>query len=112
MAGDEPMRGGTVTVLAPALGQHVFFLRFQHREPPDFLEISGKAVFSSDDRQRSSMGHDCALHSVPPVIGGPFAPTLCKPPEPSFVQPRNLTIATAAYRTKGGETKMRGVTSR
>ena len=39
MAGDELMRGFTVAVLTPAARQHVFFLRFQHREPPDFVEI-------------------------------------------------------------------------
>ena len=41
MAGDELVRGVAVAVLAPALGQHVFLLRFQHREPPDFFEIAG-----------------------------------------------------------------------
>ena len=45
-------------MLAKSWREHVFFLRFQHREPPDFLEISGKAVFGSDDRQRRSVGHD------------------------------------------------------
>ena len=34
-----------VAVLAPALGQHVFFVRFQHRDPPDFLKIAGEAGF-------------------------------------------------------------------
>ena len=28
-------------VFAPALGQHEFVLRFQHRDPPDFLKIAG-----------------------------------------------------------------------
>jgi hypothetical protein len=27
----------TVAMLAPALGQHEFFLRLQHRKPPDFF---------------------------------------------------------------------------
>ena len=49
MAGDEPVRRVAVAVLAPALGQHVFFLRFQHREPPDFFEIAGKAGFGRED---------------------------------------------------------------
>jgi hypothetical protein len=34
------MGGVAVAMLAPALGQHVFFLRFQHGEPPDLLEIA------------------------------------------------------------------------
>src|SRR6266550_702964 len=34
-----------VTVLTPALGQHEFVLRFQHRDPPDFLKIAGDAGF-------------------------------------------------------------------
>ena len=41
MAGDEAVRGVPVAMLAPALGEHVFLLRFQHREPPDFLQIAG-----------------------------------------------------------------------
>ena len=49
MAGDELVRGGAVAVLAPALGQHEFFLRFQHREPADFLEIAGQAGFGRED---------------------------------------------------------------
>ena len=41
MAGDELVRGIAVAMLAPALGQHVFLLRLQHREPADFFEIAG-----------------------------------------------------------------------
>jgi len=40
MAGDEPMGGVAVAMLAPALGQHVFFLQLQHRESPDLLKIA------------------------------------------------------------------------
>ena len=43
------MRGVAVVVLAPALGEHVFLLRLQHREPLDFGEIAGKAGFAGDD---------------------------------------------------------------
>ena len=39
MAGDELVRGFTIAVLAPAARQHVFLLRFQHREPADFFQI-------------------------------------------------------------------------
>jgi hypothetical protein len=41
MAGDEFVRCVTVAVLAPALGQNEFVLRFQHREPPDLFKIAG-----------------------------------------------------------------------
>ena len=37
MASDELVRRVAVAVLTPALGQHVFFARLQHREPPDFF---------------------------------------------------------------------------
>jgi hypothetical protein len=39
MTGDELMRGVTIAVLTPAARQHVFFVRFQHREPPNLVEI-------------------------------------------------------------------------
>ena len=67
MAGDEPMRRVAVAVLAPALGQHVFLLRFQHREPPNFFQVSGKAGFTRQDRQSCSLGHDSALHVSAPA---------------------------------------------
>ena len=50
MAGDELMRGVAITVLAPALGQHIFFLPVQHREPPDFLIIMTDAGFGRKGR--------------------------------------------------------------
>jgi lipid-binding SYLF domain-containing protein len=37
MAGDELVRGFTIALFAPAARQHVFLLRFQHREPADFV---------------------------------------------------------------------------
>src|SRR5262245_36960356 len=43
---DELVRRPVVAVLAPALGEHVLFVRFQHRDPPDFLKIAGDAGFS------------------------------------------------------------------
>src|SRR5262249_48168686 len=45
MAVDELVRRLKVVVLAPALRQQVLVLRFQHRDPPDFLEIAGEAGF-------------------------------------------------------------------
>src|SRR5438128_10767847 len=43
MTVDELVHRLEVVVLAPALGQHVLFVRFQHRDPPDFLNIAGEA---------------------------------------------------------------------
>ena len=60
--GDELVRGVAIVVFAPALGEHVFFLRLQHREPLDFGKISGKAGFTGNDRQ--SGGHKVLLATV------------------------------------------------
>ena len=45
MTVDELVRRLVVAVLAPALGQHVLFVRLQHREPPDLAKITGEAGF-------------------------------------------------------------------
>jgi hypothetical protein len=46
MAGDELVRRVAIPMFTPALGQHEFLLRFQHREPADFGEIARQAAFS------------------------------------------------------------------
>jgi hypothetical protein len=46
MAGYELVCRVVVAVLSPALGQHEFLQRFQHREPPDFFRIPGEAGFA------------------------------------------------------------------
>src|SRR5437588_12646143 len=70
MAGDEPVCRIAVAMLAPALGQHVLFLRLQHREPPDVLEIARKAGFGGYDRQGRGTGHGSALSWFAPVAAG------------------------------------------
>ena len=40
MRGDELVGGFAVAVLAPTLGEHVFLLRLQHREPLDLLQVA------------------------------------------------------------------------
>jgi hypothetical protein len=40
------MRRVAILVLAIALREHVFFLRFQHRELADFSEVAGEAGFT------------------------------------------------------------------
>src|SRR5262245_23284704 len=67
MAGDELVRRVAVAMLAPALGQHEFVLRFQHGEPPDLLEIAGEAGFGRQKRQSRGTGHSSALQSLLPV---------------------------------------------
>jgi hypothetical protein len=46
MAGDELVGGLGVLMLEEALGQHVFFLRLQHRELADFGEITVETVLA------------------------------------------------------------------
>ena len=82
MAGDEPVSRFAVLVLAPAFGQHEFFLRFQHREPADFFEIPGKAGFTGQNGQCSSLGHRSALSSkiyVPASAANGVVPSLPEP---------------------------------
>ena len=43
MTVDELVRRLVVAVLAPALGQHVLFVRLQHREPLDLPKVAGEA---------------------------------------------------------------------
>src|SRR5882757_3367272 len=70
MAGDELVRRVAVAMLPPALGQHVFILRFQHREPPDLFKIACVAEFGRQNRQSRSAGHSSTLLNLPPVAGG------------------------------------------
>jgi hypothetical protein len=46
MTADELVRRLVVALLAPALGQHVLFVRLHHREPLDFPKITAEAGFS------------------------------------------------------------------
>jgi hypothetical protein len=55
MAGDELVRSVAVALLPPMLGQHEFLLRIQHRKPPDFFRIGGKAGFARQIGQCSSV---------------------------------------------------------
>ena len=49
MAGDELVRGVAVAMLLVTLGEHVFFLRLQHRKAADFFEVAGEAAFAGND---------------------------------------------------------------
>src|ERR1700724_2769374 len=58
MAGNELVRRIAVPMLAPALGEHEFLLRTQHRELPNVLEIVGKRSFSGRERYSCELqGH-------------------------------------------------------
>jgi hypothetical protein len=46
----ELVGGLRVLMLLPALGQHELFLRLQHRELADFLEVARQAVRAGDNR--------------------------------------------------------------
>src|SRR5215470_4857406 len=57
MADDEPVSGVAITGLSPALGQQVFVLRVQHREPLDLLEMAVDAGFGRNNRPGDGAGH-------------------------------------------------------
>ena len=57
MASYEPVPGIPITALTPALSQHVFFLRVQHREPLDLLEMMVDAGFGRNDGPGDGAGH-------------------------------------------------------
>src|SRR5215471_7491059 len=42
VTGDELVSCNAVAMLPPALGEHKFLLRLQHREPADFVEVSAE----------------------------------------------------------------------
>src|SRR5262249_37912070 len=45
MTVDKLVRRRVVAVLAPAFGQHILFVRLQHRELPDLPKVTGEAGF-------------------------------------------------------------------
>jgi hypothetical protein len=46
MAGDELVRCIAITMLAPAFGERVFLFFFEHREPPDIVQIARAGLLS------------------------------------------------------------------
>jgi hypothetical protein len=50
MAGDKVMCRVAIVMFAPTLGEHVFLLGFQHGKFADLGEVSGKTVFSIENR--------------------------------------------------------------
>jgi hypothetical protein len=40
MAGDKLVRRIAIAVLAPAFGEHVFLVPFEHREPSDTVQVA------------------------------------------------------------------------
>jgi len=58
MAGDELVRRLGVLVLEETLGEHVFFLRFQHWELANFSEVTVETVLAGRNRRQFHLGHD------------------------------------------------------
>jgi hypothetical protein len=46
MACDKLIRCVAITVLAPAFGEHVFLVSFEHRKPPDTFQIARRGFLS------------------------------------------------------------------
>ena len=74
MRGDELVRRFAVAMLAPALGEHEFFLRFQHREPLDFRKIarephSAEIIGSAAAIRSSFRGTPCGASALPRRAG-------------------------------------------
>src|SRR5262245_39083167 len=88
MAGDEFVRGLAVAVLAPAAGQHVFFLRLQHWEPTDLVQILRKTGFGLECRQCGGTGHDSALLTCPRFIGRRVVAAAPRADGTSMLRPR------------------------
>ena len=59
MARDQPMRGIGVFALFPALGEHVFLVRLQHRKLADLLEIPRQVSFAGKRRDRKTGHFNC-----------------------------------------------------
>src|SRR5262249_40034614 len=64
MADDKPVSGVAITGLTPALGQQVFVLRAQHREPLNLLEMTVDAGFGRNNWPGDSAGHGQRLPLV------------------------------------------------
>ena len=71
MTVDQLVRRLVVAVLAPALGQHVLFVRFQHRGPPDFFQITGDAGFGRHSLLRGRQPNHDRHHIVRTVVIAP-----------------------------------------
>ena len=57
MAGDELVGRGAVAMLAPALGEHEFLLRLQHRKSANFVEIPAETGFTGEEGQCRGLVH-------------------------------------------------------
>src|SRR5262249_27978476 len=82
--GDELMRSVAVAMLTPALGEHVFLLRLQHRKLSDFFEVARQSAMRADTRQTS-----CSHESPSPaaVVSRIFSTKLPHPGEPLSINP-------------------------
>src|SRR5438105_1020856 len=100
-------------MLAPALGQHVLFLRFQHREPADFLEIARKAGLGGYDWQGRGTGHGSALSLFAPIAAGCLGhPSPGAGDRDASVQLRSSTAVAATIHGIGGEEEVTDTSQR
>ena len=63
MPRDELLGRQGVFMLAPTLGEHIFFLRLQHREFANFGQITRQSIFAGDDWQ--GVRHNSSSSGVP-----------------------------------------------
>jgi hypothetical protein len=70
MAGDQAMGGLAVTVLAPTLGQHEFFLRFQQGKLPDVRQVTVEMPSGVRDDGRAGRFAVATLMATPPFVRG------------------------------------------
>ncbi|MNL53544.1 hypothetical protein D3C87_1768020 [compost metagenome] len=61
MAGDEPMGRVAIRMFCVALGEHVLFLRFQHGELADFVEVTVETGFAAGNGRQIISGHKAPL---------------------------------------------------
>jgi len=66
VAGHQLVGGLAVAMLAPALGQHEFFLRFQERELPDLLQVTAQVALGGEGRRQSGQIGGSNRHWLPP----------------------------------------------
>ena len=99
MGCDQPLGGVAVAMFAPALGEHIFFLRLQHGEPANFGKVARQTTFSGYERKRS--GHSNLLGAP----RGACAPVPVESPVPTKGSHRWTTrlrgVATSLRRCAG-----------
>jgi hypothetical protein len=58
VAGHQLVRSLGVLVLEKPFGQHVLFLRLQHREPADLGEVAVETILTRGNSWQTCLGHN------------------------------------------------------